>query len=262
MNERFDGIVLFKRPYRENDALVKIFTDQFGTKMFFVKGLEKANHPNRSQLLALTYNSYVGNINDTSLSFIKEAKTLDMFRNIQIDYERQAYSSYIIQLIDAAISDNTREEEIYHLLLEVLEAIDQGFLPQIATIYIELHLLKQFGFALDFNACRVCGSRQHPFDFSISMQGVLCQKHWQEDPYRLRISPKAMYIAQMLSNTAFHLIQSVNVSSTSLKELRRLMDEIYKEFVGLRLKSKSYLDQLESMALRVENIRKKADESD
>ena len=44
MNERFEGIVLFKRPHREHDGLVKIFTQEFGTKMFFVRGLYRGYH--------------------------------------------------------------------------------------------------------------------------------------------------------------------------------------------------------------------------
>lgn len=262
MNENFEGIVLFKRLHRENDSLVKIFTNYYGTKMFFVKGLEKPNHPNRTQLLPFTFNSYIGNINESSLSFIKESRTLDMFRNIQIDYERQAYVSYIIQLIDAAINDNQKEEQIYQLLIDILKAIDQGFSAQIATLYVEIHLLQAFGTAVDFTCCRICGSHKQPFDFSIRHQGVLCERHWQEDDFRLKINPKAMYIAGELAKTSFHLIQSVKVSPETMRELRRLMDEIYQEYVGLRLKSKSYLNQLESMAMKVEDITKKAWESD
>ena len=32
------GLVLFNRNYRENDKLVKIFTEQAGKRMFFVRG--------------------------------------------------------------------------------------------------------------------------------------------------------------------------------------------------------------------------------
>ena len=71
MNERFEGIVLFKRKYREHDALVKIFTNDFGTRMFFVKRLETPNHPLASQLVPLTINDYIGTINLDGLSFLK-----------------------------------------------------------------------------------------------------------------------------------------------------------------------------------------------
>ena len=39
-------------------------------------------------------------------------------------------------------------------------------------------------------------------------------------------------------------IQNINLSDQTLKDLRILMDAIYQEYVGIRLKSKSYLDQI------------------
>ena len=83
MNERFEGIVLFQRKHREHDALVKIFTEDYGTKMFFVRGLQKPNHRLTSQLIPLTVNHYIGNINEEGLSFLKEANTIEIHRKIQ-----------------------------------------------------------------------------------------------------------------------------------------------------------------------------------
>ena len=89
MRERFEGIVLFKRKHREHDALVKIFTAAYGTKMFFIKRLEKPNHPMGSQLIPLTMNEYIGTINQEGLSFLTEASTIQFNRLVQSDYTVQ-----------------------------------------------------------------------------------------------------------------------------------------------------------------------------
>lgn len=257
MNERFDGIVLFRRKHRENDALVKVFTNTYGTKMFFVKGLQKPNHPLHTQLIPLTYNRYVGNINQEGLSFLKEATTLDFHRQIQIDYKKQAYASYVAQLVDAAIEDNSVDQSLYNMFNKAIDLIENNSFYEIITVAMEIKLLKYFGSEVNFRECLVCQSPSQPFDFSVRLHGVLCQQHYCEDDFRLQIHPRAMYIASMLDAITFNQIQSINVSYETTKELRRLMDEIFKEYVGIHLKSKSYLDNLEALSQSMEKVIRK-----
>lgn len=244
MNERFEGIVLFKRKYREHDALVKIFTSDFGTRMFFVKRLETPNHPLASQLVPLTINDYIGTINLDGLSFLKEASTEAFNRKVQEDFMAQAYAAYVSQLVDAAVDDNVSNKKLYETFKLALQQMNLGKAPEVITTYMEIYLLPDFGTHIQWQQCVVCGSSQQPFDFSLRKQGVLCQQHFHEDDFRLRISPRAMYVASILAKAELTQIQSVNVSAETLINIRRLMDEIYQEFVGLRLRSKSYLDQM------------------
>ena len=53
-----------------------------------------------------------------------------------------------------------------------------------------------------------------------------------------------MHLARRLSQVDLKQIQNINLSDQTLKDLRVLMDAIYQEYVGIRLKSKSYLDQI------------------
>lgn len=244
MNERFEGIVLFKRKHREHDALVKIFTNDFGTRMFFVKRLEKPNHSLASQLIPLTINDYIGTINLDGLSFLREASTLEFNRKIQENFMTQAYAAYVSQLVDAAVDDNVPHRKLYEVFKLALQQMNLDKSPEVITAFIEIYLLPEFGTHIQWHQCVICGSTQQPFDFSIRRQGVLCEKHFHEDDFRLRISPRAMYVASVLAKAELTQIQSVNVSSETLTNIKRLMDEIYQEFVGLRLKSKSYLDQM------------------
>ena len=68
------GLVLYNRNYREDDKLVKIFTEQAGKRMFFVK------HASNSKLLAgiqpLTLADYILKINEDGLSYIEDYQHL------------------------------------------------------------------------------------------------------------------------------------------------------------------------------------------
>lgn len=255
MWQSFEGVVLFSRTHREHDGLVKIFTKEFGTKMFFVRHFKKANHPMGSQLFALTRNQYVGQINEEGLSFLKEAQTLDFNRSLQTDYLQQAYALYCAQLVDAALEEGIANERVYSLFLEVLENLNSRHLSEITVIYFEIALLNEFGVGLNWKSCVVCDEFKEPFDFSLRLMGLLCPNHYINDHYRLNISPKAMHVAIMLANHSLNQIQSVSVSKKTLSELRRLMDQIYQDYIGLTLKSRCFLKQMEQMEQSVQRLK-------
>ena len=71
-----------------------------------------------------------------------------------------------------------------------------------------------------------------------------------------------MFIASRLDLASLHQINSIQVSQETIQELRRLMDEIYKEFVGINLKSKSYLNNLDTLSASMQDIIRKRHKSD
>lgn len=244
MQERFDGIVLFERKYKENDGLVKIFTEPFGTKMFFVKGLYRPNHKLRSQLLPLTYNRYIGTIHADGLSFLQEGETLNFFRQIQSDYLRQAYATYVTQLTDAALEDAEPNPAVYQILLGALEAINQDLDPAIIILHTELHLLKFFGIHWNWQGCLYCQVTDQALDISLRQQGLLCPRHFDKDAYRLHADPRAVFALRILASRPIGAIQRMDLSQATLAQMRRIVDEIYREYVGIRLRSKRYLEEL------------------
>lgn len=244
MNEPFDGVVLFKRPYKEKDLLVKIFTQKYGTKMFYIRRGQSANHSLRPQLMPMTYNQYIGTVNEEGLSFIKEGATVSFYPTIQGDALIYAYGTYLLQLVDAALPDETPSEKVYNLLVQVLTRMNNKEPVEILINFVELHLLKEFGVNFDWRGCVICHCQEGPFDFSLRKHGLLCRKHWIEDSFRLHLDPKAVGIARVLALVELTQIDGIKVSSPIKEELRRLIDEIYEEYVGIRLRAKSYLDKL------------------
>ncbi len=62
------GLVLYNRNYREDDKLVKIFTETEGKRMFFVKHASKSKF--NAVLQPLTIAHFILKINDNGLSNI------------------------------------------------------------------------------------------------------------------------------------------------------------------------------------------------
>lgn len=240
----FSGIVLSIRKHKEKDALIKIFTLEFGKKMFFIRNYNKSNSPMKSALLPFTHASYIGSINESGLSFIQDYKEAETFSAIQKDIYRNAYATYLANLADAAIEDSIPNSHIFQLLLSCYQSISNGFDAEMITNIFEVNMLKYFGVYPELEACRICGSKQEPFDYSAKYSGVLCQNHFSEDPNRLHIAPAAIYFSRMFLKISPDQVSSIKLKPENKEAIRSFIDFFYDEYVGMKLKSKSYIDQM------------------
>ena len=77
------GIVLYNQDFREDDKLVKIFTEKSGKRMFFVK------HARNSKLnpvvQPLVVADFLMKINDDGLSYIDDYQEVTTFQHINHD---------------------------------------------------------------------------------------------------------------------------------------------------------------------------------
>ena len=95
-NVEFSAIVTKRKNYRERDMLVTMFTDKYGFKTFFVRGVRKRGFKLGAAILPFTHGTYIGSINSEGLSFITATKGIDQFQSINQDIILNAYATYIL----------------------------------------------------------------------------------------------------------------------------------------------------------------------
>lgn len=243
-NANFTGMVMFERSHRENDLLVKFLTREYGKRMFFIKNAKKADFKLRSAVLPFSYGKYTGLIRSSGLSYVNAAIDVRQFENIFQEIELNAYATFIINLIDAAFEDNLKIESWYDRIERALILIDTGNDAEIVSDLIQIQLLNSFGISITWDRCVVCGRNDLPLDYSESFGGMLCRNHWEKDSHRWNLSSKSARIIRMLSMISIFKLGQISVSDTTKAEIWRLMDSIYKDQVGINLKSRSFIDQM------------------
>ncbi|MFD1672188.1 DNA repair protein RecO [Agrilactobacillus yilanensis] len=241
--ETFQGLILFRRDYRERDLLVKMITDRFGKKMFLVKGGKRPKNRLASAILPFTYGQYVGDIRD-GLSFINTAKETHHFWQISQDIVLNAYASYILGLIDKAFEDAVPLDYWFGRVFQALKLIDEGFDPQIITHIMEVQLLQVFGVQPNLESCVICQHTDRPFDYSESYGGLLCAQHWHLDPNRFYASQRAIYFLRLFAAVDLTKINSIKLKTETKAELKQMIDQIYQDTVGVYVKSKHFLDEM------------------
>lgn len=255
--EEVQGMVIFSKNYREKDKLVKIFTETYGKKMFFVKGANRKNNPLTPALQPFTKSLYIADIKEEGLSFLNGVKEIKMFDEIQKDIFISAYATYILNLVDVVIEDGTYDPALYGFTLEAITLLNQKIDPEIITNIFEVQLLERFGISINWKRCCICGETHGKFDYSFANHGILCEKHWHLDERRSHFDAVGMHFIRLFSQISYKQINEITLKKKTKDMIRFILDEIYSEYVGIFLKSKKFIDDMKSW----ENVLKKDDSS-
>lgn len=242
--EEVEGIVLYNRKHRERDFLVKIFTKRFGKIMFFVRGSKKPQGDLLQSIQPFARAIYIADIRQEGLSFFRGSKELQTYRDIQTDIFKNAYATYICALADAAIEDHMVHLPMYEEVEKALHIINEGYNPEVISNIIEVKFLRYFGVAPNLTSCGICHKTTGIFDYSDKYHGIICSEHFFEDSRRLRINPKAMQLVRLYSVIRLDRIGEISIKEDTQSEIKRLLDHIYDQSVGLKLKSKKFIDNL------------------
>ena len=121
------GLVLYNRNFREDDKLVKIFTEQAGKRMFFVKHAGQSKLASVIQPLVLA--RFLLRINDDGLSYIEDYHEVMTFPKINSDLFVMAYASYVAALADASIQDHQPDPALFAFLKDFAQKKAVAFIP-------------------------------------------------------------------------------------------------------------------------------------
>lgn len=237
------GLVLYNRPFREDDKLVKIFTETSGKHMFFVR--HATNSKLSSVIQPLILANFILKINNHGLSYIEDYKGVSLFKEINADIYKLAYATYLVSLADAAISDAVYDAPLFAFLIKTLELMDEGLDYEILTNIFEIQILDRFGVQLNFHDCVFCHRVGLAFDFSHRYSGLLCPEHYEKDLYRSHLDPNVPYLLNQFQTLHFDSLKTISVKPDMKQKLRKFIDEVYEDYIGLRLKSKKFIDDLD-----------------
>ena len=216
------GIVLYNREFREDDKLVKIFTEKSGKRMFFVK------HVGKSRLNPM----------------LQPLVTADMLLKINADLFALSYATYVLALADASIQDNQVDPALFAFLEKTLSLMEEGLDYEVLTNIFEIQLLSRFGVVLNLHECCFCHRVGLPFDYSFRYSGVLCPDHYDRDERRAHWHPNVLYLLDQFQAVRLSELETISLQAEMKAALRQAIDQLYEEYVGIHLKAKKFIDSL------------------
>ena len=258
VNQPFRGIVMSRKPFRERDLLVKILTDARGPVMFFVRGAQRKGFKMAADILPFTRGEYVGLLSDEGLSYIVSAGETHQWQGIVADLGANAYATYLLDLVNQAFDEGRGIGGWFKQVEAALDQMNAGKDPQIITNVLEVQLLPFFGVAPVWDRCVICGRQQGTLDYSESYGGMLCFEHYELDEHRLRLDQRVVGYLKLFAQLNLQTVGEINVKPAVKKQLSWALDKIYDDQVGLRLKSKRFIQSMDQWSQSLQLARNEA----
>lgn len=238
------GIIIKRQKYKEADLLAKVFTKNDGIITMIVRGALRPKSRLGAATMIFSYGTYVINTSGHGLSMLRTYKEVKQFDNLYQDMTKNAYASFIFDLIDHAFIEYQSLGKYFDLGEFAVRKINEGVDPEMITQIVQMQLLEAYGVKPELEKCVICGKTKGIFDYSIKLGGIICSDHFYQENNRLHLKPKETAILRTIGLLPIERLGNISISEDSKKATRDAIDRIYRQTVNLNLKTKKFLDEL------------------
>lgn len=249
-----NGIVLRRRDYREVDRVVTVLTEEYGKIDAVARGVRKIVSKLAGHLEPFSYASFMlarGRVFDVLATSVKRSS----YRIPQTDLTAFALTSFVFEAVDRLTRPNQPDRQLFYLLLDYLEAIENelevhggspAFQRLLLTLYFLFQTLAQLGYMPAVERC-VVGKEElvmHDVVFSAQHGGLVCATHRSPTDAAQPLSAQAIAMVRLMADGELDALRFVKRNDESLQEVGRLLNSIVVYQLGEPLRSTPYIAQL------------------
>ncbi len=140
-----EAIILKSADQNETGRLLTVYSEKIGKINIQAKGVKKVESKLRGHIEAISYVQFILVEGKNSL-ILKDAFLLDQFLNIKKDLEKIKIAKQIANLIDEAMAGQERDDDIWKLILETFETLDDARDTKDIIIKFEKKLIQLLGY--------------------------------------------------------------------------------------------------------------------
>ncbi len=241
--ESIEGIILSETNYSESSKILNVLTKEYGLIGVISKGCRnmksKLRGVSRKLLLGTIHIYYKPN----GLSTLIGVDVINSYSKTLMDLEKISYASFILDLINQVLKQ-TDSSEIFDLLKDTLNKLEEGLNPIALTNILELKLLDYLGVSPSIDQCTHCGSQKNIVTLSSDAGGYVCKDCYNNEPL---VSDKTIKMIRMYYYVDIKNITKLDVSNEVSNEINRFLDDYYDRFTGLYIKSKDFIKKINSL---------------
>lgn len=242
-----DAIVLGKKDFRETSLIVNFYTKEFGKLSGILKGIRKDPRKFASTLEPFSHNEIVFyRSRHTSLHLVSQCDVKDNFSDIRKDLAKTGAGSVIMELLEAVMPQEDKNEEIFALTVNVLKEMSAyGSAEKLLTIF-KIKMLALSGFKPNFDSCVSCNSgiSSQEVRFSLNLGGLLCSRCQRKDPQSRSIFKGTVSSIQYIQKNPLPNTLSLGMNPVIKKELGYILNSFVNFHLGKKIRSESVMHQL------------------
>jgi DNA repair protein RecO (recombination protein O) len=232
MDYKYTGIMLGKKDVGETDRIYSIFTLEKGKIRVLAKSVRKAN----AKLAGFLENFNLAEIfiaKSQGMGKITGSLVLNNFSKMRGNLEVLRNVFETVKIFSKLIKDENKDEKIFNLLKEYLEAsekIETEEKIKIASLGFEFKLLEELGYRIEINNCLECGEKIKEGNnyFDCEQGGIVCGKCFSKIRKGLIINPNAVKILRIIFQNSIKSLQKLKIEEKDLNNLMVIKKEFLK----------------------------------
>lgn len=234
-----EGVILKQTPYKENDMILHIYTKEYGKIGVLARGIRKMTSKNASACQSMMISEMTIHLKKGLSSLIK-ATPIHYLRHMKESIDSEIIGNYILEYFYRYIEENNPREEDYEILIDSLNALDQGYRPLLVYLLFNVFVLNDNGVPIDVEGCVLCGSTQ-VVSISLEDGGFLCSQHLgNHHLYSVDVLKAFRHIHKI----PMKKIDLLHIEEPIIKQLISIMDDYLEEYTGVSLRSKTFIQQI------------------
>lgn len=167
------GIVIKETPYKDNDKIVTLLTDELGKISCMARGAKRTNSPILANCQYLVYSEFIL-YKGKNFYHINSASIINMFYDLRIDFDKLESVFELTRLLQITTDENQDTSKILKLFLNTIYVIEnmdknRGF---VETIF-KIKLFSLLGFAPRVEKCNSCGNLFSKEKESLEKSGIV-----------------------------------------------------------------------------------------
>ncbi|GLX69155.1 DNA repair protein RecO [Paenibacillus glycanilyticus] len=241
---RVEGIVIRSMDYGEGNKIITLLTQTNGKLGVMVRGAKKVKSRYASLAQPFTYGEFVF-FRNKGLGSLNAGEILESHHLLREQLDLAAYASYMAELTDRTLQEDESGVLLFEQLKAGLAALQEGKDPQIISHLYEMRILDVAGYSPEMDYCVNCSSDQGPYRLSPHAGGVLCSRCARNDAQAMSMSDGAYKLMKLFSRMDLRRLGAIQVKPETKQELKKLMRGLMDVHIGIQLKSRTFLDQMD-----------------
>ncbi len=171
-----EAIVLKSFDLRETSRLVTFYTREFGKIKGVLKGIRKDFKKFGSSVEKFSVNDIVFyQHRNSDIHLVSQCDMKEYYFPIRQDIKRMTAASYILELVDAIMPAEQKNEDIYELILQYLSSLQNTQDVSKLVHIFQIKTLLYSGFRPHLDACVRCEKKvKGQTRFSMILGGLVC----------------------------------------------------------------------------------------
>lgn len=232
-----EAVILEKRPMREADELVVVYSKEKGKKIFLARGIKKPRSKHRGALQTFNW-TQIYFVKGKSFSIITDTVLKDSFSNVKNSLDKIRAIRVISNLLNQALPIGGTDYVLWWQLIDYFSNLEKykgsGNILALAPTFFTFKMLSLHGLKPELENCLSCRENNLlEFSFSTLLGGLICRRCISLEPTAFSLSPQVVALLKIWQKMSFKDMTRQEVPPKISNELIKTIEHFTRWHLGV-----------------------------